>query len=232
MRGEVLHYDDSQGFGFIATPDGSRYSFAREDLRRAAPMPKGTMVEFQPSGGRAKDIFSIRAQQQGHVAAPAAPPPPQHFGRTAVAEPPARPSLWGYFRGGLTRNYANFQGRAGRREYWGYILFWTLAMIAVVSAGMASDDSMGNLDGSEVPWLTVTLLVLILLASIVPWVAMLVRRLHDIGMAGWFCLLILPFQFVLVPIGLLLVFVFGMIPSDPKENAWGAPPAGAAPASG
>ncbi len=62
MRGEVLHYDEAQGFGFITGTDGSRYTFSREDLRREAPMSKGTQVEFQPSGSQARDVFSIRTQ--------------------------------------------------------------------------------------------------------------------------------------------------------------------------
>ncbi|TIW32039.1 MAG: DUF805 domain-containing protein, partial [Mesorhizobium sp.] len=50
MRGEVLHYDEDQGFGFITGADGNRYTFAREDLRREASMARGTAIEFQPAG--------------------------------------------------------------------------------------------------------------------------------------------------------------------------------------
>lgn len=39
MRGEVLHYDEDQGFGFITGADGNRYTFRREDLRRETSMP-------------------------------------------------------------------------------------------------------------------------------------------------------------------------------------------------
>ncbi|RUU09670.1 DUF805 domain-containing protein, partial [Mesorhizobium sp. M6A.T.Ca.TU.002.02.2.1] len=75
MRGEVLHYDETQGFGFITGADGNRYSFAREDLRREASMAKGALVEFQPGGGHARDVFSINAQTAaaGAPAAAAAP---------------------------------------------------------------------------------------------------------------------------------------------------------------
>ena len=62
MRGEVLHYDEDQGFGFITGADGNRYTFARENLRRETAMAKGTAVEFQPGGGQARDVFSIGAQ--------------------------------------------------------------------------------------------------------------------------------------------------------------------------
>ncbi|WP_352724395.1 hypothetical protein [Mesorhizobium sp. M0500] len=71
MRGEVLHYDEDQGFGFITGADGNRYTLAREDLRREASVAGGTTVEFQPAGGRARDVFSIRAQP---ASAPLQPP--------------------------------------------------------------------------------------------------------------------------------------------------------------
>ncbi|TIL23541.1 MAG: DUF805 domain-containing protein, partial [Mesorhizobium sp.] len=47
MRGEVLHYDEDHGFGFITGADGNRYTFAREDLRREATIGRGTAIEFQ-----------------------------------------------------------------------------------------------------------------------------------------------------------------------------------------
>ena len=50
MRGEVVHYDEAQGFGFLQGADGNSYSFRREDLRRDMPMPKGTAVEFKVNG--------------------------------------------------------------------------------------------------------------------------------------------------------------------------------------
>ena len=47
MRGEVLHYDEAQGFGFITGADGNRYGFGREDLAKAFHVARGTPVEFQ-----------------------------------------------------------------------------------------------------------------------------------------------------------------------------------------
>jgi cold shock CspA family protein len=100
MRGEVLHYDETQGFGFITGADGNRYTFRREDLRRAFPVPKGAIVEFKESGGQARDIFPIRGESP--FAAPAAAPSaaaahPRQFGRLAVNPAPASTGLWGYF---------------------------------------------------------------------------------------------------------------------------------------
>lgn len=60
MRGEIIHYDDSQGLGLISADDGSRYAFGRDDLRQTAPLGKGTCVDFRAQAGRAHEIFPVR----------------------------------------------------------------------------------------------------------------------------------------------------------------------------
>ncbi|TIQ39450.1 MAG: DUF805 domain-containing protein [Mesorhizobium sp.] len=232
MRGEVLHYDEDHGFGFITGADGNRYTFAREDLRREATMARGTAVEFLPVGGRARDVSSIRAETASPPAAvPAATAAaahagntpgarqPQHFGRSAENSPAAATGLWDYFWRGLTENYFNFAGRAHRKEYWGYCLFWTIALIVVVGIGLFIDDAMGNLD--ELPAVTVGLCGIFLLATALPWIGLNVRRLHDIGLTGWL------FLVVFIPtIGWLIILVFALIPTRARENQWGPVPAG------
>ena len=62
---------------------------------------------------------------------------------------------------------------------------------------------------------------LFLLATFIPGLALIVRRQHDIGLSGWFYLL------VLVPyVGGLIVFVFTLIPSQKHDNKWGPVPYG------
>ena len=230
MRGEVLHYDEAQGFGFITGADGNRYTFARENLRRAFPISKGTVVEFEPGGGKAQDIFAIRSEMpepRSSAAAATVPPPTAmtapHFGRDAAFDPPAAANtgLWNSFWRGMTVNYANFQGRARRKEYWGFALFSYLALIALALAGVAIDSSLGNLNGSAVPLATIWICVLFVLASIIPWIAMSVRRQHDIGLSGWFYLVIF-----IPSVGTLILLVFALIPSQKHDNKWGPAPAG------
>ncbi len=228
MRGEVLHYDEAQGFGFITGADGNRYAFAREDLRRAFPVSKGTVVEFKEGAGQARDIFSIRSEVPTPLAstpATAAATPPtgqQHFGRSAISEGPVRTSLWSYFRRGMTANYANFRDRARRKEYWGFVLFSYLALVTLSLLGVAVDSALGNLQGGNaVPVATISVCVIFVLASILPWIAISVRRQHDIGLSGWFYLLIfVPY------IGSIILFVFALIPSQTHDNKWGPVPAG------
>jgi uncharacterized membrane protein YhaH (DUF805 family)/cold shock CspA family protein len=230
MRGEVLHYDEDQGFGFITGADGNRYTFARENLRREASLARGTAVEFQPGGGQARDIFSITAQTASPPAATAAPPPSasatgsaraQHFGRFAENEPAQSTGLWSYFWRALTQNYVNFAGRAHRKEYWGYFLFWVVSLIVIAGIGLFIDEAMGNLRGNESAAVTFGLCITFLLATFLPSLGLTVRRIHDIGLSGWFYLL------VFIPtVGSLIILVFALIPTQARENQWGPVPAG------
>ncbi|TGQ74604.1 MAG: DUF805 domain-containing protein [Mesorhizobium sp.] len=233
MRGEVLHYDEVQGFGFIAGADGNRYTFRREDLRRETAMSNGAAVEFLPADGQARDVFSVAAQtaaaavDAGATAASApagntpagASPQAQHFGR--FSEPAEPTDLWSYFWRGVTQNYFNFASRARRKEYWGYCLFWTITLLVVVGIGVLADAEMGNFDRAEVPAMTVGLFGLFLLATFLPNLGMIVRRLHDIGLSGWLCLVIL-----IPTIGSLAILVFALIPTQARENQWGPVPVG------
>jgi len=68
------------------------------------------------------------------------------------------------------RKYATFSGRAGRPEYWWFMLFSILVSLA---AGMISETLNG----------------LVSLALFIPSIAVGARRLHDVGKSGWFQLL-------------------------------------------
>jgi uncharacterized membrane protein YhaH (DUF805 family)/cold shock CspA family protein len=220
MRGEVLHYDEAQGFGFIAGVDGNRYTFAREDLRGAGAVSKGMPVEFTESGSQARGVFPAGAEADMTKATPQ-PREAALFGRApAVAERAAGTGLWDYFRAAVTTNYANFRGRARRKEYWGFALFGILAFAALALAGMALDGAMGNMD-SDAPYVTMLLLGLLVVAMIIPSISVTVRRIHDLGLSGWFYLLVL-----LPYVGGLILFVFALIPSETRENRWGPVPAG------
>lgn len=226
VRGKVLHYDEEQGFGFIDGADGNRYTVRREDLRRDASLANGASVDFQPSGDRAKNVLSIRAQAGSADAQNAAAQPagPQHFGRNAgpsSATASTGTGLWHYFRRALTVNYANFADRARRKEYWGYVLFWIIAFVAISIASLMLDYQVGNMEpASEAPVLMALGMCGWILATLVPTLAMAVRRQHDIGISGWF------FLVVFIPMGLVIALIFALIPSRKQENRWGPVPEG------
>ena len=107
------------------------------------------------------------------------------------------------------RNYATFQGRATRSEYW----FFQVFLLLMALAGLI----LARLLGTSLPLLAV------LLCLLLPNVAVTVRRLHDAGLSGWFYLLILA------PLGGLALLFMCCLGSDPRPNAYGPPPGGAAP---
>ncbi|TKB06561.1 MAG: DUF805 domain-containing protein [Mesorhizobium sp.] len=230
MRGEVLHYDEEQGFGFITGADGKRYSFAREDLRREMALARGAEVEFQPNGDRAGNIFSVRARMTGSAdsAVPAAaaarpsqaPAAPGHFGRNAENGTAESTGLWSYFWRGLTTNYVNFSSRARRKEFWGFCLFWTIGLVVAIGVGLTVDLSRGE-GGADEPIVMLGLFGLYVLLTFLPWISLIVRRLHDLGLTGWLVILcLLPY------VGGLATLVFALIPTQAGDNKWGPVPAG------
>lgn len=210
MRGEILHFDRKTGRGFIRGDDDRRYVFHAEDGTSGAPLQKGVRIEFRPDGPEAREI---RGATQETADAP-------QFGRFATAGTVPPPGLFGYFIRAITRNYARFRGRARRKEYWGYMLFVYVAFAIAVGAGLLLDAALGN-SVDEAPVATVTVAGLFWFAAILPSLAMMVRRQHDIGLSGWFILLILiPY------IGGLILLVFAFIPSQKHANRWGPVPDG------
>ncbi len=57
------------------------------------------------------------------------------------------------------------------------------------------------------------------LIILIPWLALNVRRLHDVGTSGWFLLVII------IPIvGLILMLIKTLSPTQPTDNAYGPVP--------
>lgn len=93
--------------------------------------------------------------------------------------------------------YAEFSGRARRKEYWLFVLFtFICALIPFVG-------------------------FILQLAFLIPSLAVLVRRLHDTGHSGaWALLILLPI------IGPIILFIFCLLDSQPGANEYGPNPKG------
>lgn len=223
MRGEVIHYDDNQGVGYISGDDGERYGFTRADMRQLVAVGKGTRVDFQRDGVNARDIFVMAGYGRpaatppaGQPAAPGAPPQVQ-------TDPDDRAlGLFSYFRRALAERYTDFRRRARRKEYWGFVLFTFIGFVIVGAIASGVEAALGTFDTGDVPYVLMILLGIYWLAVIVPSIAVTVRRLHDIGLSGWFFLL----QFIPY-VGGLIIFVMMLMPSQKNPNKWGDIPAGA-----
>jgi uncharacterized membrane protein YhaH (DUF805 family) len=112
------------------------------------------------------------------------------------------------------KKYATFSGRASPSEYWWMILvngvvsnlFYLLAMLAGVNdANVASVIALG-------------LLFAWTLATLVPGVALVVRRLHDANYSGWMALL------GLIPlVGGIVLLVFVLTGPKPEGQRFDQP---------
>lgn len=78
-----------------------------------------------------------------------------------------------YFK--VLQNYATFDGRARRSEYWYFVLFNFIVTIVLALLGIIVNfpfvDSIYSL------------------AVLIPSIAVGVRRMHDVGKSGWFILI-------------------------------------------
>ncbi|HTR71175.1 MAG TPA: DUF805 domain-containing protein [Mycobacteriales bacterium] len=107
----------------------------------------------------------------------------------------------------VLNKYADFSGRARRSEYWYWVLALALGWI-VVEIFWAISRPLG--------WI---LYLVLLIGTIVPDLAVGVRRLHDTSRSGWWLLIALvPF------VGGIILLVFMCLDSTPGPNDYGPSP--------
>ena len=109
------------------------------------------------------------------------------------------------------RKYAQFQGRSRRAEYWWFTLFvfivsFILAFVDIAIRG-GEPGGFGILGG------------IFSLATLVPSLAVGVRRLHDTDRTGWWILI------GLIPlIGFIVLLIFYVQDGTPGTNKFGPSP--------
>ncbi|MFE4197603.1 DUF805 domain-containing protein [Paenarthrobacter sp. NPDC056912] len=144
------------------------------------------------------------------------------------------PPLWAPYYGApigaavkrFFKKYTDFTGRASRSEYWWWTLVSvivstvlnTLATVVGSAGATVSDAGTVTLGGGAIAFYVI--LGIWGLATIIPSIALLVRRLHDGNFSGWLALLVLvPF------LGALAVFVLSLLPSNPAGQRFDQPQA-------
>lgn len=101
----------------------------------------------------------------------------------------------------LRDKYADFNGRAGRPEFWWFALF--CALVAVLF-GVLRLHMLGMLAN---------------LALLLPSLAVGARRLHDTGKSGWFQLV------YFIPLIGLILMVYWLVQPSAGSNEYGQGPA-------
>ncbi len=212
MRGAVFHYDEDQDYGYINGIDGKRYIFSRNDLTQDIALARGMLVEFTADDGTAHDIVAAKSA--------AAPPSggPKPAGR---ATENSSMGLWAYFLRALADDYRNFAGRASRKELWAFYLWFSVVFVALFGFGVLLNLAISGFDDGPRTSIGHIPVLLFVLVAILPSIAVVVRRLHDIGLTGWLVLLCYT-----PALGAVAFLVFGLLPSQIGENRWGPMPAG------
>ena len=88
-----------------------------------------------------------------------------------------------WFFDAIKNRYADFDGRASRQEFWMFNLFYLLFVIAISLLIIPFGNSETGLN------IIFGIIVVYSLGLAIPIWAVTVRRLHDIGLSGWWSLL-------------------------------------------
>ncbi len=99
------------------------------------------------------------------------------------------------------KNYAGFEGRSRRKEYWMFFLFNMLITYGLLILATVTELPVLMFAG-----------VLYVFGTLIPGIALAVRRMHDVGKSGWF---------ILVPI---YSFILICTEGEKDDNKYGANP--------
>lgn len=134
------------------------------------------------------------------------------------------------------RRYADFRGRSRRMEFWAFGLFNVIVYAVVVAIAIGFAGSIGAIMRTGDPFalssmssmLRVAIIVGLIwwLATIIPTLAVTVRRLHDRDMSGWWylgmiVLSMIPLVGFIASIAFLVIM---FLPGTPGPNRFGEDP--------
>lgn len=108
-----------------------------------------------------------------------------------------------YFVNVLKTQYADFNGRATRSQYWYFAMFYFFIalILSVIDTIIFGGMALGGL---------------LALATLVPNIAISIRRIHDLGKPWfWFLIAFVPF------IGGIALLVWFCMPGEANDNQWG-----------
>ncbi|MFQ1015893.1 DUF805 domain-containing protein [Avibacterium paragallinarum] len=107
----------------------------------------------------------------------------------------------------VLKNYAQFNGRARRKEFWWFVAvdFLLCVILGLLDFVLLNNDfGFSGIYG---------------LATLIPSLAVRVRRLHDIDRSGWWLLI----GFIPV-IGFIVLFIFACLDGTRGRNRFGEDP--------
>lgn len=120
--------------------------------------------------------------------------------------------------------YVTWKGRASRSEFWFFVLFVFLCAIAstIVDRILGTSFSMTNpVTGMQQGMGYGYVYTIVILGLFLPYLSVIVRRLHDTNRSGWW------YWIALIPlIGAILLLVWFCTQGTTGDNDYGADPLG------
>jgi len=216
MKGKILDFSIQTNTGIISAEDGKRYNFVGTEWKEQAVPVRGNSVDFELNEqGQATGVYlemaavpvkaSVSAQGNTLNLSPAAQEnlnkAKEAFSKWEQGEDNYRQAIVTCFK-----KYIVFSGRARRSEFWYFQLFCFIAMLVFTYWGTKSElmDTIG---------------IIFFFATLLPILAVTVRRLHDLGRSGWLILVaLIPF------IGVFVVLFWATQEGNPDHNQYGPSP--------
>ncbi|MBJ9425847.1 DUF805 domain-containing protein [Acinetobacter seifertii] len=212
MKGRILDFSIQTNTGIITGEDHKRYNFVGSEWKETQAPVRGYEVDFEINAeGQATGVYLeiatnpipaiVNTPTQSHSSyiAPTGQESPhkakEAFRKWEQGEDNYQQAIFTCFK-----KFADFKGRARRREFWYFELFCVL--LSLLLSFMNED-----------------LATLAMLITLIPNIAVNVRRLHDIDRSGWWMLI------ALVPIvGVLLLLFWAAQEGNPSANQYGESP--------
>lgn len=194
MKGTILDFSIQTNNGIISGDDQKRYTFFGNEWKENTSPQRGLKVDFDLN----EQGFAIGI----YKALGAFPTIANHPNATEKSEEHYHVFDW-FIK--CMKNYANFNGRARRKEYW----FFRLSIFILVIIASIVDMVLET---------EVIFTGLVLLATFIPDLAVSSRRLHDTERSGWW------FLISLIPIiGIILLVIWFATEGQSENNFYGEP---------
>lgn len=189
----------------------------------SAPPPQSISIDMQNAtqGGQPMQQMQAVTTQMGIPQAIPGQQMPNMFGQISGQLPYTKKEMMSFGEAIKTcfSKFATTNGRAQRSEYWWWTLFSSLvgAGLFITLGAVLASESSGSGEGFESVFMVYLFAVLAyVVVFAIPSLAVLGRRLHDIGWSAWWILLI----FVPFSIGSLILFVACLMPSQEHANQY------------
>ena len=119
----------------------------------------------------------------------------------------------------VIQKYAVFEGRAKRTEFWLFMLIHYIIALTLSIVGVLLIFA-----GSIIGFAVLFVLAVYVLATILPYLAVGARRLHDSGKSGWLQLLYLTYPIPVVDLVVLVIMIVLFALPSQDDNQYGPRP--------